>query len=356
MKRMKVDLGEHSYSILFSDSFQGLGEELRQLGTHPKIMAVTEPNIRRLYGQALERELADYQLIWHEIPGGEECKTLETVSGIYQALMEHRFDRKGTLLALGGGIVGDITGFAASSFMRGIDFVQVPTTLLAQVDSSVGGKTGVNFHYVKNIVGAFYQPKLVFANLSTLKTLSQRDYASGLGEVAKYGVLEGESLLSLLLEKAPDILRREKRVMGDIVALCCESKARIVSADEREQGLRAVLNLGHTFAHAYETATRHSIYHGEAVAMGLLSACKTAEQMGLFHETDRVKELLTALGLPDRLPECSREETEAAMQGDKKQEDGRLRFVLPYGLGDVRVTEQVPREAVACGLEAVWKR
>ena len=356
MTRVDICLGEHSYPIVLTGSFQGLGEELNRCKIHSKIMVVTEPNIRKLYGAALARELTEYQVVWYEIPGGENCKTLSTIADIYQALMEHRFDRKGTLLALGGGIVGDITGFAAASFMRGIDFVQVPTTLLAQVDSSVGGKTGVNFHRIKNMIGAFYQPKLVFSNLSTLKTLSQRDYASGLGEVVKYGVLEGMPLFSELVRQARSIMRREEIVLGEIVALCCESKAKIVAADERENGIRAVLNLGHTFGHAYETATRHAIYHGEAVALGLISACKAAEWMGVFDESERVKELLALLGLPVQLPACKKDEVTAAMQDDKKREDGKMRFVIPYGLGDVRVIGEVPQEAVAFGLEAVWKQ
>lgn len=356
MKRILIDLQENSYPIVLTDGFCGLGSELKTINTHPKVMVVTEPKIRQLYGEALEQELVDYQVFWHEIPGGEECKNLNTVSEIYQALMKYRFDRKGTLLALGGGIVGDITGFAAASFMRGISFVQLPTTLLAQVDSSVGGKTGVNFQSVKNMIGAFYQPKLVFANLKTLQTLSLRDYTTGLGEVAKYGVLEGEPLFSSLIKQANGIEARDSGVLEAVVAHCCEIKAKIVVSDERENGIRAILNLGHTFGHAYESATHHKIHHGEGVALGMISACKTAEHMGVFHQTEQVKALLKALGLPEKLPQCSKEAVMTAMMGDKKQEDGKLKFVLPYGLGDVRVVAQVPEQAVACGLEAVWKQ
>ncbi len=356
MKRILIDLQENSYPIVLTDRFRGLAKELKDLGTHQKIMVVTEPNIRALYGQQLSEELKDFSLIWHEIDGGEDCKTLTTISEIYESLMSNRFDRKGTLLALGGGIVGDITGFAAASFMRGISFVQVPTTLLAQVDSSVGGKTGVNFHSVKNIIGAFYQPKLVFANLKTLETLSMRDYKTGLGEVAKYAVLEGEPLYSYLMTHKEGILARDSDVLAEIVGYCCEIKAKIVAQDEREQGIRAILNLGHTFGHAYETATNHEIYHGEAVSLGMISACRAAECMGLFQKSEKVLALIRALGLMEQLPECEKETILAAMKGDKKQEDGTLKFVLPLDLGNVQIRTDVPQEAVLWGLEAIWKK
>ena len=356
MKRILIDLQENSYPIVLTDRFCGLAKELKDLGTHQKIMVITEPKIRALYGEQLEEELKDFSLTWHEIDGGEDCKTLTTVSGIYESLMRNRFDRKGTLLALGGGIVGDITGFAAASFMRGISFVQVPTTLLAQVDSSVGGKTGVNFHSVKNIIGAFYQPKLVFANLKTLETLSVRDYKTGLGEVAKYAVLEGEPLYSDLMTHKEEILARDSGVLAEIVGCCCEIKAKIVAQDEREQGLRAVLNLGHTFGHAYETATNHEIYHGEAVSLGMISACRAAECMGLFHRSEDVITLIRTLGLMEQLPQCDKDTILTAMKGDKKQEDGKLKFVLPLDLGNVQVRNDVPKSAVLQGLEAIWKK
>ncbi len=356
MKRILIDLQENSYPIVLADGFRGLAKELQDLGTHQKIMVVTEPNIRALYGEKLAEELKDFSLVWHEIPGGEGCKTLTTISEIYESLMSNRFDRKGTLLALGGGIVGDMTGFAAATFMRGISFVQVPTTLLAQVDSSVGGKTGVNFHSVKNIIGAFYQPKLVFANLKTLETLSERDYKTGLGEVAKYGVLEGEPLYSELMKQKDKIAARDSGILAEIVAYCCEIKAKIVAEDERENGLRAILNLGHTFGHAYETATNHGIYHGEAVSLGIISACRTAERMGLFQKSEKVLALIRALGLMEQLPPSVKETILTAMKGDKKQEDGQLKFVLPCDLGNVQVRKDVPREAVLAGLEAIWKK
>lgn len=355
MEKMEVQLQENSYPIYFAEGFCGLGEALAACKTHPKIMVVTEPKIRQLFGDEVMRELAGFHMVWHEIPGGEEEKSLQTVAGIYEHLLKERFDRKSTLLALGGGIVGDITGFAAATFMRGISFVQLPTTLLAQVDSSVGGKTGVNLDGVKNVVGAFYQPKLVFANLSALKTLSDRDYASGLGEVVKYGILEGEAFFSLLEREADALLRREEASLREVVALCCQCKARIVAEDERENGIRAVLNLGHTFGHAYEAATHHVVFHGEAVGLGLISACAAAEYLGKDASRGRVTALLKKLGLPLTLPAGDEKTMLAAMQRDKKSEDGKLRFVLPFGLGDVRLESSVPPEAVRCGWEAVWK-
>lgn len=348
MNTITISLGEHSYPIFLEEDFSHIGRAMRERGLHQRLLVVTEPNIKDLYEAPLRRELeaAGFEVNLCEIAGGEENKTLDTVRGIYREMMNLRFDRKGTVVALGGGIVGDIAGFAAATFLRGVPFVQVPTTLLAQVDSSVGGKVGVNFNGVKNIVGAFYQPALVYINSKTLNTLTERDYKTGLGEVVKYAVLDGEPFYDFLSSHAGELRRI------DVIRHCCEIKAEIVQQDERENGLRAVLNLGHTFGHAYETATHHAITHGEGVASGLVSACELACLMGLLERetADRIKELLDKLGLTYILPPCGG--IMEAMQGDKKRLDGRLRFVLPHAMGDVQIHE-APQELVEQAIRVV---
>lgn len=350
MNTITISLGEYSYPILLEEDFSNIGLAMRECGLHRRLLVVTEPNIKDLYYAPLRRELeeAGFEVNLCEIAGGEENKNLETVRGIYREMMNLRFDRKCTVVALGGGIVGDISGFAAATFLRGIPFVQVPTTLLAQVDSSVGGKVGVNFNGVKTSLAHFTSLPLVYINIKTLNTLTDRDYKTGLGEVVKYAVLDGEPFYHFLSSHAEDLRR------ADVIQHCCEIKAKIVQQDERENGLRAVLNLGHTFGHAYETATHHAITHGEGVASGLVSACELACLMGLLNRetAERIRELLDKLDLRYILPLCGLEDIMKAMQGDKKRLDGRLRFVLPHAMGNVRIHE-APSELVEQAIRVI---
>jgi 3-dehydroquinate synthase len=275
------------------------------------------------------------------IPDGEEYKEPLWSYYLYGELLKQGLDRASALVALGGGVIGDITGFVASTYMRGISFVQAPTTLLAQVDSSVGGKTGVNHPLGKNMIGTFYQPRLVLADVGTLETLPQRELLAGMAEVIKYGVIWDESLLSFLEENREKVLNLDRPAVEHIIRRSCEIKAEVVSRDEREEGLRAILNYGHTIGHALETATGYTAYlHGEAVAIGMYVEARLSSRLGLAdkREVERIRSLIKAYGLPVEMP--SGMETErilSAMRLDKKAVAGELRFILPEEIGKVRI-------------------
>jgi 3-dehydroquinate synthase len=272
------------------------------------------------------------------------------VEQIYGGMLSAALDRKSALVALGGGVIGDIAGFAASTYMRGIDFVQVPTTLLAQVDSSVGGKTGVNHPMGKNMIGTFWQPRLVWVDIETLKSLPRREFLSGLAEVIKYGVIWDEGLFRFLEEKRDEVLGLDNDTLTHLVRLSCEIKANVVSKDERESGLRAILNYGHTIGHAIETVTGYTRYlHGEAVAIGMYAEARLSRDVGLLDDSGlvRIKELLEAYGLPAALPvETDFPLLMASMKLDKKTVSGDLTFILPEEIGRVRIQRGLPEEEI----------
>jgi 3-dehydroquinate synthase len=289
------------------------------------------------------------------VPAGETSKNLQTVHACYDQLATHRLERKSFLVALGGGVIGDLTGFVAATYLRGIPFVQVPTSLLAQVDSSVGGKTGVNLKAGKNLVGAFYQPRLVLCDLNTLRTLPPREFRAGLAEVIKYGIIYDAALFRRLERQLPRLLQLDSSLLGSVVARCCEIKAEVVSQDETESGLRAILNFGHTIGHAIEATAGYGRYlHGEAIAIGQVAAAKlSARRLGLSaREVDRVTALLQAAGLPThiRLTPQKRRRLLQAMRLDKKVAAGNIKFVLAERIGKVRwgqsVAQPVLEEAV----------
>ena len=281
-----------------------------------------------------------------EIPDGEQYKNLDWANSIYTALLINSFDRKSALVALGGGVIGDLTGFAAATFMRGVPFIQVPTTLLAMVDSSVGGKTGVNHPMGKNMIGAFYQPKKVLMDLEVLRTLPKEELLSGMAEVIKYGVIRDSSFFEYLDTNREKILSLDPDALGYIISRSCEIKAEVVSADEREGGLRAILNFGHTVGHAIETAENYTMRHGYAVAIGMVYASRLAHKTGLCDQSvpDRVETLIQSYGLPTDLSALSRKpssaELMATMQIDKKAEGGKVKFVLPKKIGEVVITKE----------------
>lgn len=353
-----VGLGERSYDIrIGSGLLDSLGAICNQAGIGKNLALITNPTIAALY---LERSVtslksAGFSVTVIQIPDGEQHKNLDVLASIFEGLISGGIDRGGTIVALGGGVVGDIAGFAAATFLRGIPFIQVPTTLLAQVDSSVGGKTGINVPKGKNLVGAFYQPKLVVIDVSTLNTLSEREYISGLAEVAKYGIVLDIKLFDFIEENLEGVLSRDNKVLEKLVASCCRIKAAVVEQDERESGLRAVLNYGHTLAHAVETLTGYKSYtHGEAVGIGMVAAAIYSQQCGFAEPstTTRILALLEKLKLHAVPPLFTREEYRDAMFRDKKVRDGGITFVCNKGIGEfcfVRIEDLQPLFA-ACGI------
>lgn len=344
MEKIRVRLAERSYDIVLGNAMlDGIGEELRSFHLSPKIAIVSNPTVFSLYGERVSDSIrnAGFDLLTVTIPDGEEHKNLATLQQIYNELLRYRLDRQSAVVALGGGVVGDIAGFAASTYMRGIPYIQVPTTLLAQVDSSVGGKTGVDHELGKNMIGAFWQPKLVWIDGDTLKTLPERQLRAGLAEVIKYGVIDDSDLFTFLERNKDRILNLDNDALIHIIKRSCEIKAGVVAQDEREAGLRAILNYGHTIGHAIETVTGYTRFlHGEAVAIGMHLEARLAEKLGLIpaDQAVRIKNLIESYGLPAEKPNDIKEQSIfLSMQLDKKAVAGELKFVLPTSIGKVEI-------------------
>lgn len=353
MQKIRVELGERSYNIMIGNIIlKDIGKMLEKFEFSGKIGLISNPTVYDLYGKTVSGAIKEsgYDLIEVLIPDGEEYKSLAYTEKIYESLLKARLDRKSALIALGGGVIGDITGFAASTYMRGIDFIQVPTTLLAQVDSSVGGKTGVNHQLGKNMIGTFWQPRLVWVDTATLKTLPQREFLSGLGEVIKYGVIWDEEFFAYLEENRDKILQLDITALTHLIRRSCEIKSEVVSRDERESGLRAILNYGHTTGHAIETITGYTKYlHGEAVSVGMYLEAKLSQQLGLIDNKDvlRIKGLIDSYGLPSQLPgEIEINDLIESMQIDKKTVGGKMHFVLPEKVGSVRIHSGIKAEDI----------
>jgi len=338
MKRtLQLDLGERSYPIHIGPGLLQQPELYRPHIRGRQIMLVSNETVAPLYLQSVKQALSDFQLAQVILPDGEVYKTLDVLSRIYDALMEKRFNRSCCLVALGGGVIGDMTGFAAASYLRGVDFIQVPTTLLAQVDSSVGGKTGVNHPLGKNMIGAFHQPRCVLADIDTLNTLEDRQLSAGLAEVIKYGLIMDADYFNWLENNVERLLARDAEALTLAIERSCQCKAEIVAADERESGRRALLNLGHTFGHAIETGMGYGNWlHGEAVAAGMAMAADLSARHGWISAADveRIRALLSRAGLPvDAPPELGRARFLELMAVDKKVVDGGLRLVLLDAIG-----------------------
>jgi 3-dehydroquinate synthase len=336
-RSITVELGERSYPIVIGSGLLGGGFDLATLVAGPDCLVVTNETVEPLYLSALVENLAGKQVSAISLADGEAYKTLETVEDILDTLVEHGANRDTTLVALGGGVVGDITGFAAACYMRGVDFIQVPTTLLAQVDSSVGGKTGVNHASGKNLIGAFHQPRAVLIDTDTLDTLPDREFRAGLAEVIKYGAIVDAGFFAWLEGNIDALLAREADALAVAIRRSCELKAEIVAEDERESGRRAILNFGHTFGHAIERCQGYGEWlHGEAVAAGMLMAVRLGQGDGATAE--RLEALLQRSGLPTRPPRIAPGDLLGAMGMDKKVQQKQLRFVLLRELGDAFVT------------------
>ena len=346
-----VELGERSYAIrIGSGTLSLLGSECVKAGIGNRVAVITNPTVGTLYLDAAMHslEISGFAVCVVEVPDGEEYKTIATFADICGRLVDAGMDRGGCIVALGGGVIGDLSGFAAASYLRGVQFIQVPTSLLAQVDSSVGGKTGVNLPQGKNLVGAFYQPKLVLIDVETLKTLSEREYLSGMAEVLKYGVVLDKELFELIENSVDLILGRDLSLLETIIARCCRIKAHVVEMDERESGLRAVLNYGHTIGHAIEALAGYGHYtHGEAVSIGMVAAARISVSHGFSkpEDTERVVAIVKQLGLPVEAPKFSVSDYVAALLKDKKARDRGIKFICNSGIGQydfLRVTELEP--------------
>ena len=338
-----VPIGESPYDIqIGSGLLSSLGKECAKLSLGRVCAIISDVRVAPRYGSRVKKNLErfGFRPVLLRVAAGEKAKSLKTVEWCYNQLAVHKLERKSFIVALGGGVVGDLAGFVAASYLRGIPFVQVPTTLLAQVDSSVGGKVGVNLMAGKNMVGAFYQPRIVCCDLDTLKTLPEREFRAGLAEVIKYGIIYDASLFETLERDLPRILRRDSKTMASIIARCCEIKADVVRQDEKENGLRAILNFGHTVGHALEAISNYGKYlHGEAISIGQVIAARLSGKVtGLpASEVDRIERLFKGSGLPTAVKLSAVEQRKLfdAIKLDKKVKDGQVRFVLARQIGQV---------------------
>jgi 3-dehydroquinate synthase len=353
METIRVELAERSYDIAIGTNvLKKIGDNLKSFDLSPRIAIVSNPTVFSLYGKPVVNAIkkAGFNAVTISIPDGEAYKDLLWLQRIYNELLTHKLDRSSALIALGGGVIGDITGFAASTYMRGIAYVQIPTTLLAQVDSSVGGKTGVNHKLGKNMIGTFWQPRLVWIDVDTLKTLPKRELVSGLAEVIKYGVIYDEDLFRTLEAKKEKILKLDRKILTHIIKRSCEIKADVVSKDERESGLRSILNFGHTIGHAIETATDYKRYlHGEAVALGMCLEAQLSQDLDFIDKKSvvRIKELVDSFGLPSALPaDIDTDRMLISMQLDKKAVAGKLKFILTEKIGRVRIHKGITEKVI----------
>lgn len=360
MHSIHVDLGFEKYDIFVgSGVIKELSSFIRTLLRPSSIMIISNTTVAMLYGEAVRQALLPLQceIFDESIPDGEEHKNMRTVEKLIDSMIRSRLDRKSLIVSLGGGVVGDITGFAAAIYMRGLPYVHVPTTLLAQVDSSVGGKVGVDHPLGKNLIGAFYQPLLVCTDTDVLQTLSEEQFRNGLAEIIKYGVITDETLFALLERHAPVIQELEDGVLIDIIKRCCQIKARIVQQDVKEMtGLRSILNYGHTVGHAIESVTGYTRYtHGEAVSIGMTAAARIAGLLNVAPQTllERQGSLLSAVGLPVSMDGVKASRLMEAMQLDKKSAGGKLRFVVPLAIGRGTLKENVPLELIERALREV---
>ena len=356
---VKVSLADRSYDIVVGAGLlDSLGRRLHALGCCGKVGVVTDTAVGKLYGPRAMRAVKSAGFDAHLIvlPAGERTKTLRWMTRVLNELVKGRFERGSALVALGGGVIGDLTGFAASVYLRGIPFIQVPTTLVAQVDSSVGGKTGVNHPLGKNLIGAFYQPKLVLSDIATLKTLPRREWLGGLAEVIKYGMIADESFFTYLEEHMDQLLKMKEEPVRHMVTQSCQIKAAVVMEDERESDRRRILNYGHTIGHALESLGKYrTLIHGEAVAIGMVHEAALSHHLGLCKQdvVSRQRDVIRRAGLPEALPKMTFTELWTAMQHDKKVAQGRVYSVFPERIGQVRIA---PLERSDCKQWFVTRR
>jgi 3-dehydroquinate synthase len=355
MQTLQVELGERAYPIHIGSQLLGRADLILPHLKRKQVAIVTNTTVAPLYLDQLSQTLqaAGVAVIPIILPDGEQYKNSETLNLIYDALLQHRCERSTTLIALGGGVIGDLTGYAAATYLRGVPFIQIPTTLLSQVDSSVGGKTGINHPLGKNMIGAFYQPQLVLADIATLHTLPARELSAGLAEVIKYGLIRDLSFFEWLEAHMAELVALDEEALRYAIYRSCENKAEVVAKDERESGERALLNLGHTFGHAVENAMGYGVWlHGEAVAAGTMLAADLSRRMGWLTDADiaRMRAIFVAAGLPVEAPALGVERYLDLMGLDKKVVDGKIRFVLQQGIGKSLVTSDYDKAALQATL------
>jgi 3-dehydroquinate synthase len=351
MKKVSVRLDRNSYDILIgSGLLMQTGVRLKELDFGSKAVIITDTTVKGLYGNTLRKSLADseFEVLTLEVPVGEKHKSLDTAGRLYHQLTDFFAERTTPVLALGGGVIGDLTGFVAATYMRGVPLIQIPTTLLSQGDSSIGGKVAVNHGQLKNKIGAFYHPRLTISDITTLKTLSPRELSDGLSEIIKHGMILDKEFFSYIEQNLEKIKALDDEVMETIVSQSAKIKARIVEKDEYDLGLRNILNYGHTIGHAVESVSGFRIWHGEAVAIGMLIEARISNKMGILKEDEmsRLKEVIARADLPIELPPLETDEIIQAMKHDKKIIEGKIRFVLPKAVGEVFITDEVPTSLV----------
>ena len=344
MKKINIQFDERSYPIYIGEGLISNDELISQHILGKKVAIITNDTVADIYLKTLIDTVSPYkELISIILPDGESHKSKDSLDSIYTQLLQNKADREITLIALGGGVIGDITGFAAATYMRGVDFIQIPTTLLSQVDSSVGGKTGINHPLGKNMIGAFYQPKCVISDMNVLKTLPSRELSAGLAEVIKYGLIRDNKFFGWLESHIQFLIDLNPEYLIEAVERSCENKAAVVEADEFESGIRAILNLGHTFGHAIEVAQGYGNWlHGEAVGAGMVMAAKLSQSMGWLadKDVDRIVALIKKAGLPTEPPKISVKKYMELMMLDKKTKDGQINLVLQKSIGDAVLTNQ----------------
>lgn len=357
MPKVPVILENNSYDIeIGCDLADSLRSYISQAGFSHKVLIIADTNTAPLYGQKIKDLLSQAGLspVIYIVPAGESSKSLEQAEKIYTKAIEYGLDRHSAIFALGGGVIGDLAGFIAATYMRGIFFVQLPTSLLAQVDSSVGGKVAINHALGKNLIGAFYQPQKVFIDLNLLATLPRREIYTGLGEIVKYGIIYDEDFFTFLERHTQEILKLDLNTIQYIVNRSCSIKAKVVSLDEKESGLRMILNFGHTVGHAIEKETGYRKYnHGEAVAIGMVCASYIAKEIGLLAEADviRIKTVLRNLHLPVQAESCTAKGVYEDIFHDKKTIDGQVNWVLPEKIGQVKIWSDVSQTVIECCIE-----
>lgn len=357
MEKLYVNLGESSYDIKFAADFGGLAEAMKEINAPKKLLIVTDTNVEKLYANEVNQILSDagYDSSVYAFEAGEENKGMDSILGICGACVENNLDRKSMIVALGGGVVGDMAGFAAAIYMRGIRFVQVPTTLLSQSDSSVGGKTGIDFAGSKNILGAFHQPKLVYINVNTLKTLPEEQFISGMGEVIKHGIIRDKDFFSYLCENSEKVKKLDSDTLIYMAKINCGIKADVVEHDEKETGLRAILNFGHTIGHAVESAYNFEKTHGACVGLGMIAASHIALKRGMINASQLadIEKAMELYGFELKVKLPDNDTVWSYMQKDKKKLEGKLKFVLPTNIGEVMQTTDVTKDEVFAALEYI---
>jgi len=346
MRKVKVRLGTNGYDIhIGSGLLMQTGHQLKENGFADKLVIITNPIVKGLYGDALKQNLTaeGFRVTILQVPDGEEQKSLEAAGRIYSELTDFYAERMTPILALGGGVIGDLAGFVAATYLRGVPLIQIPTTLLAQVDSSIGGKVAVNHGQLKNKIGAFYQPRLVISDISTLKTLPTKVVIDGLAEVIKSAVIGDKELFAFLEKNLNKVKSLNVEVLEEVVFQSAKIKAEIVEKDEKDLGLRSILNYGHTVGHAIESTSDFKVQHGEAVAIGMLAAARISNKLGILDKNEliRLKSVIKRAGLPTQMPNLEVEKIIQAIEHDKKVLRGKIRFVLPESIGSVFITDEV---------------